>query len=84
MVTITYDERKRLKTLQDRGLDFADLELEFFLEARVFPGNQDGRFVAIGSFQEKVIAVIFAPLGTEGISVISMRVASRKERRFIL
>jgi uncharacterized DUF497 family protein len=30
-----------------------------------------------------IVAAIFVTLGTEGISVISMRPASRKERRLI-
>ena len=30
-----------------------------------------------------VIAVVFAPPGSEGVSVISMRPASRKERRML-
>lgn len=36
--------------------------------------------MAIGRFRGSVLAVIFAPLGTEAASVITMRRASRKER----
>lgn len=36
--------------------------------------------MAIGEFRQTILAVIFKPLGSEAISVISMRRASRKER----
>ncbi|MDB5619948.1 MAG: hypothetical protein JWQ24_4186 [Tardiphaga sp.] len=42
-----------------------------------------GRLIAVGRLANGVIAVIFITLGTEGISVISMRPASRKERKLI-
>jgi uncharacterized DUF497 family protein len=40
-----------------------------------------GRSMAIGILDNGVIATIFVTLGHEGISVISMRPASRKERK---
>jgi uncharacterized protein len=64
-------------------LDFADLELEFFTNSVVAP-VRDRRFKAIGSIGEgRVIVVIFALLGTESVSVISMRAANRKERSLL-
>ena len=60
MPVIVWDEPKRQANLADRGLDFADLDEAFFLDA-----------------------VVFAPLGTEGFSVVSMRPASRKERALL-
>ncbi|MCR9239678.1 MAG: BrnT family toxin [Alphaproteobacteria bacterium] len=80
---ITYDEHKRLTNLAKHGLDFADLGYEFFAGAVVI-GARDGRFVAIGEFEGRIIiAVVFKPLGSEALSVISMRPASRKERELI-
>lgn len=77
---ITWDEPKRLSNLAKHGLDFADLDIEFFAESMVTP-SRDGRYVAIGEFRgEIIIAVVFRPLGSEALSVISMRPASRKER----
>jgi len=77
---ITYDEPKREWTLKERGLDFAGLTVEFFETAAIFPAKQ-GRWIAINWFRGvAILAVIFRPLGTEAISVISMRRASRKER----
>lgn len=78
---IIWDEAKRLANLAKHGLDFADLTLEFFLGADVVAAK-DGRFKALGAFNgETIIAVVFRPLGSEALSVISMRPASRRERR---
>ncbi len=77
---VTWDNAKRLANLDKHGLDFADLDLEFFVNSVVAP-VRDRRFKAIGSMRDdRVIIVIFAPLGTESISVISMRPANRQER----
>jgi uncharacterized protein len=38
------------------------------------------RFMAINVLVNCIVTVVFARLGSEGISVISMRPASRKER----
>jgi uncharacterized DUF497 family protein len=79
-VIVTWDNAKGLANLDKHGLDFADLELEFFVKSVAAP-VRDRRFKAIGSMRHgRVIVVIFAPLGTESVSVISMRPANRKER----
>jgi uncharacterized protein len=77
---IVWDERKRLANLAKHNLDFADLDADFFAEAALAP-TDEGRFVAIGEWAAIAITVVFRPLGAEAISVISMRPASRKERR---
>lgn len=77
---IVWDEPKREKNLATHGLDFASLSVEFFAEAIVIPAKL-GRRMAIGILDNGVIATIFLTLGREGISVISMRPASRKERK---
>ncbi len=79
-MTITYDEPKRRLNVEKHGLDFADLDLDFFEGALVAPARSP-RYKAIGPFGGRLISVIFAPLGSEAISVISMRPASNKERR---
>ncbi|MGK9055136.1 BrnT family toxin [Neorhizobium petrolearium] len=77
---LIWDEPKRETNIAKHGLDFADLTLEFFLSARVEVSRQ-GRFLAVGDLNGTVvIAVVFRPLGSEAISVISMRRASPKER----
>ncbi|RJF86818.1 hypothetical protein D3874_07115 [Oleomonas cavernae] len=77
---IVWDEPKREGNLTKHGLDFAALTVEFFEGSTVYPAK-GGRFIAIGELNGQiVITVVFRPLGTEAVSVISMRPASRKER----
>lgn len=78
---IVWDERKRLANLDKHGIDFADIDEEFFLSAIIRPAK-GGRYAAIG-LCNGVIAVIFATLGAEGVSIISARPASRKERELL-
>jgi uncharacterized DUF497 family protein len=49
----------------------------------VFVPAKLGRQIAIGRHRNGIILVVFVVLGTEGLSVVSMRRASRKERRLI-
>jgi uncharacterized DUF497 family protein len=82
-VIVTWDNAKRLANLDKHGLDFADLGLEFFVNSVVAP-VRERRFKAIGLTRDgRAIVVIFAPLGTESVSVISMRAANRKERSLL-
>lgn len=79
---IVWDEWKRIANLEKHGLDFADLTLDFFQAARI--GHTRGnRYMAIGRVNDGTISVVFAALGTEAISVISMRAANSKERRLL-
>jgi hypothetical protein len=77
---IVYDPPKRLANLMKHRLDFADLEDGVFFETALVRPAKLGRFQAIGRFEDGTIAVVFALLGTEGLSIISMRPASKKER----
>lgn len=79
---IVWDEPKRLSNITKHGLDFADLTAAFFLASLVLPAQQ-GRYMAIGRLENGTLAVIFVTLGTEGLSVISMRHASAKERALL-
>ncbi len=79
---LTWDERKRLSNLDKHGLDFADLTVEFLSRAVVEP-SKHGRLTAIGNLKDgAAVVVVFAPLGSEALSVISMRPASKKERAY--
>jgi uncharacterized DUF497 family protein len=79
---IVWDEPKRQANLEKHGLDFADLNETFFDTALVIPShNKSKRWVAIGVSIRGVIVVVFARLGREGVSIISMRAASRSERK---
>lgn len=80
---ITYDEPKRRTNIAKHGLDFAVLTVEFFEGALIYPAR-DGRALAIGDLEGQiVVAVVFRPMGSEALSVISMRPASRKERTLL-
>ncbi len=76
---IIWDEPKRIKNTEKHGLDFASLDIGFFSDALIIEAKQR-RLKAIGILSEDIIAVIFVTLGVEGISLISLRPASRKER----
>lgn len=82
MRLIVWDEPKRASNLAKHGLDFADLDEAFFLNSLVIP-SRGGRFMAIGRLLDGTIAVVFTVLGAEGLSVISMRPASQRERRLL-
>lgn len=80
---LTFDPIKRTRNIAKHGgLDFADLTVDFFAVSVIVPAK-GARLMAIGAFQDDVIAVVFARLGSEAISVISMRPASRKERKVL-
>jgi uncharacterized DUF497 family protein len=82
ILVIFWSEPKRPTNLAKHGLDFADLDEGFFLASVVIPAK-DGRHMAIGRLADGTISVVFAYLGTEGVSVISMRPVSRKERNLL-
>jgi uncharacterized protein len=83
---VVWDESKREINLAKHGLDFADARDRLLFEDSVivpsYPGP-DGRprFVAIGELDGLLVAAVIAPLGTEALSLISLRPASRAERR---
>jgi uncharacterized protein len=79
---IVWDELKRRANIEKHGLDFADLTLDFYAAATIFPGKA-GRYIAVGRLPNGAVTVVFARLGAEGISIISMRPASAKERRLL-
>jgi uncharacterized DUF497 family protein len=77
---IGWDEPKRIANLDKHGLDFASVDLDFFAGAVVLPAKK-GRFKAVGHLAGVLtVVVIFAALGQEAISIISLRRAKAKER----
>lgn len=78
---IVWDEPKRQANLVKHGIDFADVDIAFFLGA--FIGDaKHGRSFAVGKLNG-VVTVIFVTLGSEGLSIISARPASKKERKLV-
>lgn len=74
------DPPKRDANLRKHGLDLAeagrfDWQSARYVEARL------GRQKAIGKLGKTIVVIIFKRLGSEALSVISLRPASRKERQ---
>jgi uncharacterized protein len=82
---IVWDEPKRQANIATHGLDLADAERFDWEAALVLPGHagDDGRslFRAIGWRGRDLVTLVFSPLGAEAVSVISLRRASRRERK---
>jgi len=79
---IVWDEPKRLANLEKHKFDFTALTEEWFDDVTFFPAR-GRRLKAIGWLENKIVAVIFQPLGIEAISIISFRPAKAKERGLI-
>lgn len=83
---MVWDEVKRAANLRLHGYDFADARDRFewrtALILPTYPSRRGGaRFFAIGYLDGATVTLVFAPLGTEAISAISLRIASNRERR---
>jgi hypothetical protein len=80
----TWDERKRRKTLAERGVDFADAKKVFegatftFEDIRFDYGER--RFVTIGLLFADVVVIVHTELEKE-IRVISMRKGEEDEQK---
>jgi len=87
MTKFTWDEVKRTANFEKHGFDFEDVIFFGWADARIAPARPSRyggrRMLAIGYFGGEKVAVIYAPLGTEAISIISFRPAGRKERRWL-
>lgn len=77
---IVWDEPKRLANIEKHGLDFARLDLEFFIGAVVVPAKRQ-RLMAIGMLGDRTVSVVFQKLGMEAVSIVSMRSANTREVR---
>jgi uncharacterized DUF497 family protein len=80
---IEFDEAKRAKTLQERGLDFADA-------LEVFTGHHftlqddrqnydEPRFITVGKMQGRMVVMVWTPRG-EARRIISLRKANEREQ----
>ncbi len=76
---IVWDEPKRTANIAKHGFDFAEIDIDFFEGATIYPA-QGGRHIAIGEYNGAIVTLVFTMLGSEAISVISMRPSSRKEK----
>ena len=80
----TWDEAKRRKTLDERGLDFRDCEAVFagptlsFSDSRFDYGEE--RTVTIGFLNGRMIAIVHCDRDTN-TRIISMRKVNGRERK---
>lgn len=77
---IVVDAPKRDANLRKHKLDLADSAAFEWANARYVEARM-GRHKAIGQLHGVIVIVIFKRLGSEAIGVISLRPASKKERR---
>ena len=77
---VVWDEPKRLINIAKHGFDFALVESEFDFVSAFYTASRDGRVKAVGAFEGRLSVLVFRPLGDEAISLISLRIASKKER----
>lgn len=81
-VQIVWDPPKHRLNLQHHGLDFGIVTLDFLADAIIRPAKK-GRLQAIGTIDGRAVSLIFSLLGTEAVSLISLRAASVKERALL-
>lgn len=79
---ITFDPAKRDKTIEDRGIDFADAAHVFSGLTLEFEDNRkdygEPRFITMGHLQGRMMVVVWTPRG-EARHIISMRKANERE-----
>lgn len=81
----SWDEEKRQSNLRLHELDFENIH-RFEWATAIFRPTYSGehgnrRFKAIGLLDDTLVAGVFSGLGREAVSLISLRHASRSERR---
>ena len=80
---LEFDQAKREKTLQERGLDFASA-VEVF-EGIHFTGQdkrmnyEEDRFITVGWLDDQMVVMVWTPRG-EVRRIISMRKANDREK----
>jgi uncharacterized DUF497 family protein len=82
-----WDEAKRARTIQQRGIDFVDVARHFFARTPFFrrSADRDGeaRWQAFGPFgdAERLISVVYTERNHGVCRIISVRVARDNERK---
>lgn len=84
-VVIVFDEAKRRSNLDKHGLDMADFAEKFDFESAVeFEAYSSrtgrSRFSLVGVFDGTLVVAIVSPLGSEALSLVSLRPAKPSER----
>ncbi len=82
---LVWDESKRERNLRVHGFDF-EAAYDFWWDDALIVATYAGkggrrRLRATGQLGDRLVTIVFSPLGTEAYSIISMRPAGRQERR---
>lgn len=79
---ITFDPAKRQRTLEERGLDFADAALVFGGLHAVAPDERrdygEPRFITVGELRGRFVVIAWTPRGNAR-RIMSMRLCHAKE-----
>jgi uncharacterized protein len=84
---LSWDEAKRLRTLRERGLDFADCEAIFegptveYVDDRRDYGEE--RTICIGFLREQIVQIVYTER-EDSTRIISMRKANEREREIFI
>jgi uncharacterized DUF497 family protein len=80
-----WDDNKNRSNIRKHGFDFADAEEMFRNILLARPDTQEdygeGRWVGIGVTHGRIAVVVFTDRGPETIRIISLRKATRRERK---
>ena len=83
-MAITFDPAKRDKTLNERGLDFADAPIVFDSLLIENPDERfdygEARFITVGLIRDRMVIVVWTRRGDDR-HIISMRKANDREQR---
>jgi uncharacterized DUF497 family protein len=82
MLSLEWDEAKRLTNIEKHGIDFIDIDVLFLDERSVFypsPRNEEDRFVLVGLLNFRFVSVVFTKRG-ETIRIISARISRKEEQ----
>jgi len=81
---LEWDEEKRTRCLEDRGLDFADCEAVFAGVTSTFEDTRkhygEVRYITIGMLDGEMILVVHTER-TPATRIISMRKANEREKK---
>ena len=83
---VIWDEPKRLANLAKHGLDFADFDAGFsFDRFAALPSKPSAtgriRYRFVGLMKGSPVVAVVSPLGTEALSILSLRPANARERK---
>nr|NDG07136.1 BrnT family toxin [Oxalobacteraceae bacterium] len=80
----SYDPEKRERTLNERGLDFAhagELFARHHFTAEDLRKNYgERRFISVGKLDQRMVIVVWTPIGDYERRIISMRKANEREK----